>query len=501
MKIGYKIIFLLGLVVCFAYTLKATEQTPDRRPKRPRDDVTSIENTPSALQSSTTQTVEQTPGQLVSQRQAEILTKERFAAVIGEDIINSWGIEWHVFADPTLEFDAPQKSRAISVIHNKMNYLLKKRFDEEFMVLYGSVAGVRGQRETVHADRLDILTIKYFTELYPHAAKIASLDKQGGVQLGERIKVTFPDGSTLLYHVKTHSEGRLSDKSTAPKLVNPQELLAYKILELLGFGCEVHFFEKSPEDVYIATLDASFVSKTKRGEFNVFQKAAGRLGLGGDDAYGQNIWGTLADQRRQISENAEIETWNVLEKNLQSDEIAQNFIHQQSALDIITRTMRLCDLLNNPENFGFTSCDDRLPQLKVIDFRVMDPKELVLEDSDFRGFLVGNGIYNYASSHDTMCYVLRNRPRAARVAHALHIMNTSLIHLVDVINRAHQIIFTYLQKEIFDTKRKKLEDELNSYSETLRKNTEFFKAELEDWSPEKDRAREEARQRVLNRAR
>ncbi|HCU05992.1 MAG TPA: hypothetical protein DIC42_00165, partial [Holosporales bacterium] len=241
-----KIIFLVLATLC-AQLYCSTEH-----------DATSADlKTPQRLAPTTI--VEPTPGQLVSQRQAEILTKERFSAVLGEDIINSWGIEWHVFTDPTLAFDAPQKSRAISVIHNKMNYLLKKRFDEEFMALYGSLAGIRGQREAVHAERLDIISIKYFTELYPAATKIESLDKQGGVQLGERIKVTFPNGTTLLYHVKTHSEGRLSDKSTAPKLVNPQELLAYKILELLGFGCEVHFFEKSPEDVYISTLDASFV--------------------------------------------------------------------------------------------------------------------------------------------------------------------------------------------------------------------------------------------------
>ena len=261
-------------------------------------------------------TVEPTPGQLVSQRQAEVLTKERFVAVLGEDVVTSWGIDWGVFTDSKIEFDAPQKSRTVSAIHNKMTSLLKKRFDEEFMTLYGSVAGIRGQREAVHADRLDMLAIKYFTALYPNATKIEPLDKQGGVQLGERIKVTFPDGSTLLYHVKTHSEGRLFDKSSAPKLVNPQELLAYKILELLGFGCEVHFFAKSAVDVYIATLDANFVTRDKKGAFNVFQIAAGRLNDTGnaslgsrideDEDYGQRIWGALYSRRRQIPETAEV---------------------------------------------------------------------------------------------------------------------------------------------------------------------------------------------------
>ncbi|HCU06024.1 MAG TPA: hypothetical protein DIC42_00330 [Holosporales bacterium] len=448
-----------------------------------------------------TATVEPTPGQLVSQRQAEVLTKERFAALIGEDIINSWGIEWHVFADPTLAFDAPQKSRAISVIHNKMNCLLKKRFDEEFMALYGSVAVIRGQREAVHADRLDMLAIKYFTELYPEAKTIESLDKQGGVQLGERIKVTFPDETTLLYHVKTHSEGRLSEKSTAPKLVNPQELLAYKILELLGFGCEVHFFEKSPEDVYIATLDASFVSKTKRGEFNVFHKAAGDLGRGNDAEYGQSIWGTLHSVIKSIKKEGHDTDWSLVEDEMTEDKVATNFMNQQATLDILTRIMRLCDLLNNPENFGFISCGDIPPKLKVIDFRVMDPRELVLEDSDFRGFLVGNGIYDYAGSHKTMAYTLRYRAREKRVPHALHIMNTNLQNVQNVVQQAHQFVLDYLRKPIFENVSEELTEKLNIYAQAIHENAQFFKTELENWSPEKDQLREEERQRVLNSAR
>ena len=411
------------------------------------------------------------------------------------------GIDWRVFTDSTLEFDDPQKSRAVSSINNEMTALMRERDDQEFFSLFGSLATIRSKREAVHAVRLDQIAIRYFTALYPTASEVSFLEKKGGVQLGERIRITLPDRGHLLYHVKTHSEGRLSEKSTAPKLVNPQELLAYKILELLGFGCEVHFFEKSPEDVYIATLDASFVNQAKKGEFNVFQKAAGRLGVGGEEGYGQSIWGTLYDLRRQISETADAEAWSEIEESLKSDEIAQNFMHQQSTLDIVTRIMRLSDLLNNPENFGFITGDGMLPQLKVIDFRVIeDPTRLKMTDDQFGGYLVGNGVYNYASSHDMMGYVLRNRPLVPRVAHALQIMNTKLANIVDAINRAYDILCTYLQKDIFDMERTKLEMELNTYATIIRENAQFFKAELESWSPEQDRQREEERQRIINRA-
>ena len=41
--------------------------------------------------SAPTSSVELTPGQRVSKRQAEILTKERFSQVLGEDVVTSWG--------------------------------------------------------------------------------------------------------------------------------------------------------------------------------------------------------------------------------------------------------------------------------------------------------------------------------------------------------------------------------------------------------------------------
>ncbi len=161
--------------------------------------------------------------------------------------------------------------------------------------------------------------------------------------------------------------------------------------------------------------------------------------------------------------------------------------------------MRLCDLLNNPENFGFISCDDMLPQLKVIDFRVMNDPKLKLTYDHFDGFLEGNGIYDYAGLHKTMSYTLRYRAREKRVYHALHIMNTNLQNVQTVVQQAYQFILDYFCKPIFDNVSEELKEKLNIYAQAIHENAEFFKAELEDWSPEKDRAIEEARQRVINR--
>jgi len=39
-------------------------------------------------------------------------------------------------------------------------------------------------------------------------------------------------------------------------MVNPIELMIYKILENLGIGCESHFFGRELKNFYIATKDA-----------------------------------------------------------------------------------------------------------------------------------------------------------------------------------------------------------------------------------------------------
>ena len=69
------------------------------------------------------------------------------------------------------------------------------------------------------------------------------------------------------YRIKTHSEGLLKNKSVCAKLINAIELLVYKALEKLRFGCEVHFFGKTLAHFYIATEDANY-----DGKFNTYDE-------------------------------------------------------------------------------------------------------------------------------------------------------------------------------------------------------------------------------------
>ncbi len=317
--------------------------------------------------------------------------------------------------------------------------------------------------EAVHGDRLDDKSIEYFSAAFPGALVETDI-KIGGVQLGETVFVTLQTGAKLKYYVKTHSEGRLSSKSSAAKLVAPEELMIYRILQYAGVGCESHFFQRSPEDVYIATLDAAHT-----GVFKLFKDLITK-----EEAFGETVWGKLGIIKDSPREN----DFDAIESFF-DDSVTQNFIQQMVTLDILTRILRLKDLLNNPENFGFVTQYDSHPILRVIDFRVLDAKEFRIMESDFRGFLVGNGLYNYAASHRTMRFVLRERNRDKRVETALQVFSQNpLLSMTNHIEHAYNDIIQYIieQPEVFVGHQETLTNQLNSYREAILENVSYFNA-------------------------
>ena len=92
--------------------------------------------------------------------------------------------------------------------------------------------------------------------------------------------------------------GRLASKSSAAKVVSLSELMVYKVLEHLGFGCETHFLQRSCEVVFIATLDAG-----NGGSFNSFKKATGYERIDGDETYYKNLWGFIQTIKLDSSED------------------------------------------------------------------------------------------------------------------------------------------------------------------------------------------------------
>ena len=95
-----------------------------------------------------------------------------------------------------------------------------------------------------------------------------------------------------------------------------------------------------------------------------------------------------------------------------------------SMLDALARLMLLVDLQTNGGNFGFVKRGGGLPVLKVIDFRLCEVGVIgdhVFTHQRFRGFLVGNGFFRYASADEAVCYALRNRPKELRVKEAVNV--------------------------------------------------------------------------------
>jgi hypothetical protein len=210
-----------------------------------------------------------------------------------------------VFSNQTIEHDHSQKLSNISQLTNVLKKILRKRTYEDFLNLFGQVSVIKSQMEAVHLNRLDDNSIVYFSSLFPNSTVETDI-KKCGVQLGEIVSVTLQTGEKLKYYVKTHSEGRLSSKSSVAKLVAPEELMVYRILQYAGVGCESHFCQRSPVDVYIATFDA-----THNATFRFFKDL-----ITEETKYGESLWGMLGIINNSPSANDfnELE-FNVCKKN------------------------------------------------------------------------------------------------------------------------------------------------------------------------------------------
>ena len=407
-----------------------------------------------------------TPGEILSRSQAEVLKKDRFVRILGSNIVESWGLDWIHLEDPVVSLDDSSKKFAMSILRSNLQNVAFERYDSDFNDLYMSFLALCDRISMVHKKRLEMKTKEYFEFYYPDST-VQYKVKTGGAQLGVQVNVTLRTNQVKKYYVKTHSNGCLSSRSPAAELVNPQELLVYKVLEHLGIGCESHFFQRSAEDVYIATLDAGH-----GGSFNVFKKAAGNLDFGGDEVYGHSLWGMLHSVGTDPTRNDS----RLIEAAAQHDTISKNFFLQIATLDLVSRILRLHDVLNNPENFGFFSKEGELPTLKVIDFRVAEDAHYAIGPDQYGGFLIGNGFYNYAGAHRTLRYCLRDRPQNERVSAALDALTKgSLSRFSECVKCAFQDVCKYItETEEFTCSIQKMLNQLQPFYEALLKNIFFF---------------------------
>ena len=450
----------------------------------------------------------QTPGKILSQMQAETYQLGKFVEALGQEEVDKLGMNWGVLSDVQLSPMHPVKLETTSRLVKKFRLLSRNEVKGPVRNLFRDLLELKDECEQVHVKRLDKVVVAYFRELFkdpvadaefqersnvndsqgsgsdsdvPEWPIITSQSKTNGVQLGEIVTIETRDGQVHKFFVKTHSEGTLAEKSTAAKQVHPGELLVYKIMEELGIGPEVHICARSPEDVYIASRDAH-----DGGVFHLFKEATRD-----EKGIGAALWGGLGKYKLSPrSGNRE-----AIEEGLSEDPVANNFVEQIALLDLLTRIARLCDFLNNPENFGFSKQGCGAWKVRPLDFRLQD--ELKPEDKKdiFQSFLSGNGVFKYWTSHRSLCFSVYDRSRESRVKSALHILTQGALKdfssfeeveggHVGVLRRAYLSVQEFLQQECFHDVQEELNGKLDAYYELCHGNYAYLLTCLQSWEPQ-----------------
>jgi hypothetical protein len=281
----------------------------------------------------------------------------------------------------------------------------------------------------------------------------------GGDQLGTRAILTIDDKKPITYHVKTHSLGLQSQHSSASKTLDSRELMVYKILENFNVGCETHFFGRDLSNFYIATKDAG-----ADGSFHTYRK------IKDDSSTLKAIIGNLSD----LEQNESVEP----------DEQAQSFINGMMCLDLLSRILRLTDLQTNTENFGFVVDAKGIFKIKAIDFRVQAETNFEITEEHFKGFLKGNGSFQYSATDEYIYYVLKERNQEKRVLTAKNIFHELFSNFQEVLKKSQQETKDALNNtfnknpEKMAFSKKVLITDLLEYTDALNHNFKFFQEKL-----------------------
>ena len=427
---------------------------------------------------STAQTLKQTPGQKLSMKISESLTMEKFSQVLSDDEMSSIDINWEALSNPQLPFDHPDIRSSLIRLKRVLNRLLpSKATNREFMEVWTQFSVIDASISSVHWDRVKELTPQFFQSISCEVIDLAP--KYDGVQFGAKAIVKLSNGQTVKYHIKTHSGGLTSGKSSAAKLVNPAELFVYKFLEGLDIGPKSHFFGRDGQNLYIATLDVGTqidadgsLTKTTFKEYKYFMTAQ-------DPNVQKQLWGELTQLPLDIDfsegQHQQAEKW------INSDRQSSMFVHEMSKMDVLARLMGLTDFQTNPGNYGFIQEKDRPLMVKVLDFRLVDQAidKFQHDDKDFTAFLRGNGLYHYISADKVMCYALRHRQQHLRVREAESIIDNELANFEKTVTLATLDVLHSLDSVMMtDTERERTKVDLEQYSDIIKYNFRLFRDQL-----------------------
>ena len=196
-------------------------------------------------------------------------------------------------------------------------------------------------------------------------------EKEGkGLQLGRVITFMKADDLTGQYkfHIKTHQLGSRSSQfgiaAGSAASIDPSEIFTYKLLELSGFGPEVHFFWENPHDFYIATLNV--------GEANALHRPLPNY------SYAQikkNPILLLADPSGPLSEFITLDKIPDEITPRQAANVNPVVMQGYIQIYIISQLLGLSDIIKNDGNVYFICENDNpneLTHIQIIDFAIVD---------------------------------------------------------------------------------------------------------------------------------
>lgn len=215
----------------------------------------------------------------------------------------------------------------------------------------------------------------YFDTIYINC-QYEFYNKSKGVQAGKIAKIIDSKNNITFYYVKTHQHGGTSISTKQP--LDIKELFIYKLLESLGIGSEVHWFEPEifENSIYIAT------------------------------------------------------------KGLNSNNINQD--KEVVKLDVITRILTLDDVMSNKTNI--LQHDDKKGY--IIDFRIQKITRLsnaYIYNKVYESFLNGNTSINY-SYDEYFEQVMSPANNENKIKWLEEIINTELIDFKKKVDNAYEKI-------------------------------------------------------------
>ena len=199
-------------------------------------------------------------GREIIEIQEKIFDREKLERIFGGDLVESWGLNWETICNCLSlgDFESPFLRHPLRNLRSAYLRLeVAKKMESDAMLLTSHLLILQALTDELPMQRIRLYTQKFFDKEFSSRTVVSIAEKVKGVQLGVVATVNDGHGPTRFF-VKTHSGGSLaSRKSSGLEPVLPEELLCYRILELLGVGCKFYFFGRDEKNIYVCTRDAS----------------------------------------------------------------------------------------------------------------------------------------------------------------------------------------------------------------------------------------------------